>query len=723
MGDGTGQPAIDQAIATFKAAADRCGEFPDFRFSNGDIWAYEAVERYDPALFKRIQKLIRKRQWCVINGTYTQPDEGIMTDAGWVRQFEIGTGYCREKLGVIPKVFFSPNARTLPGFLPDLLASLHYKGMYVYLPDWPESLPSPLFRWKGPEGGEVLCSRIHPEHMTRSDDLYGQIMEAVENGSLMLGHVPCPYGLGPWGGGPTKASIEYLRQHKDAFRDVLLKFSTYEEFMGEAFLMSDSFPVVEGALGPVGREDPDRRCTEMRRRQMRTEVTAIHAERIPNQIADKARRAGALVKAASIWKDLLMAATVPVDGSSGLLDREAAESLQGRAETNARELIHEGMVDWLVRRNALSHHQQFLVQDMVAVSGHDKSSWVEAVAHLDGDTWGTRMLTDQQGQSYPVQLITDTSGAVRFLTKVPLNADGRFEGLIRIPGAMDPMATPGPDGTDAGLRVSRDSLSNGKVVVALAGNGRLTLSHEGPGAASANPLQLGFTMSGQLPDDSKSGISWHAWEEVESGPLRAAWESLGSHENNRIHARVEVFAAERRVKFELVVDWKSPESALDLVVKWGRTERWTPLCGLAKGGYPLPADGKWHPFQSWVVLDNTADGWTLVSPDLFDVRMTDDALILRLAEMTKTDPEAGSRTNSRTASRRIAMEWVMGVGQDTQALTPKAWSMIVKPAVAWSYDGMQRPAWGNRPPEHLWGENEKRAIKDGQMRHLGTASS
>ena len=123
------------------------------------------------------------------------------------------------------------------------------------------------------------------------------------------------------------------------------------------------------------------------------------------------------------------------------------------------------------------------------------------------------------------------------------------------------------------------------------------------------------------------------------------------------------------------------------------------------------------------MLDNTADGWTLVSPDLFDARMTDDALILRLAEMTKTDLGAGIRTNSRTASRRIAMEWVMGVGQDTQALTPKAWSMIVKPAVAWSYDGMQRPAWGNRPPEHLWGENEKRAIKDGQMRHLGTASS
>jgi len=715
----TGQPAIDQAIATFRAAADRCAESPDYRFSNGDIWAYEAVERYDPTLFKRIVKRIRKRQWSVINGCFTLPDPDTQTYAGWVKQFEIGIGYCREKLGVVPKVFFHPELRSLPAFVPDLLARFHFQGMFIYLPDWPESLPSPLFRWKGPEGGEILCSRIHPNHLTRSDDLYGHLMEAVENGSLMLGHVPCPYGLGPWGGGPTKANIEYLRQHKDAFRDVLLKFSSYEEFMSEAFLMSDSFPVVEGRIGRVGRDKPACGSLKSRRKQLRAEVLAMHTEVIPGMITDKGRKNEAALKNESIWKDLLMAESSFLDeGTRGC--EPALERLRSRAETNAMELIQQGILDWMVHRNTQSHHQQILIEDLAGRIGKANESWVEAVAHLDGDCWGSRMLCDLGGKQYPVQLIADEPGAVRLLTKVPVDVSGRFEGLIRIPGTMDePVANAKKD--SGVFSLSANSISNGLVKATSKKEGLLDLSDGEAKGTRSNTIEITFSVDGAQGADPEAGWSWKPWQLVEEGSLRAVWQAVGSFDNSKLVVRVEIHEGENRVKLHLTVDWNQLDSALDLVVKGANAQENSLSCGLAKGESRIRADGQWHPFQNWLRLETPERVWALVSPDLLEGKIRKDDLYLRIADECLRDGTGGCLEGVGSGFHKVAMEWIPGQKLEGQQLTRLAWSLIMKPSVAFSYEGMQRPVWGNRPPPHLWTENEKRAIRDGQMRHLSSA--
>src|SRR5205814_1512176 len=106
------------------------------------------------------------------------------------------------------------------------------------------ALPAQAFRWRGPGGGEVLGFRIVPAYVTRSDDLYGQIMLASEAADPSLGHTMCFYGVGNHGGGPTKANIAYIREHATAFPGLELRFSTPEAFFAAIVPRRELLPPV-----------------------------------------------------------------------------------------------------------------------------------------------------------------------------------------------------------------------------------------------------------------------------------------------------------------------------------------------------------------------------------------------------------------------------------------------------------------------------------------------
>src|SRR3712207_6341729 len=73
---------VDEALATFCSAADRCDEYPEFVFTRGESWLYEQVERIDPELFGRVRRLVEGGQWHVTGGQYIQ----------------IGRASCRERV-------------------------------------------------------------------------------------------------------------------------------------------------------------------------------------------------------------------------------------------------------------------------------------------------------------------------------------------------------------------------------------------------------------------------------------------------------------------------------------------------------------------------------------------------------------------------------------------------------------------------------------------------
>ena len=63
----TWDEGIAAAISTFKSAADLADEF-DFIFCHNESLLYEAIEKYAPDLFARIQKLVKQGKWKIAGG-------------------------------------------------------------------------------------------------------------------------------------------------------------------------------------------------------------------------------------------------------------------------------------------------------------------------------------------------------------------------------------------------------------------------------------------------------------------------------------------------------------------------------------------------------------------------------------------------------------------------------------------------------------------------------
>ena len=89
-----------EAISTFRTAADLCEEFDGFIFNHNEVTLYQWVEEYEPALFERIQQLVRQGKWHIMGGWYLQPDCNMPSGESFVRQILIGKRYFKEKFGV-----------------------------------------------------------------------------------------------------------------------------------------------------------------------------------------------------------------------------------------------------------------------------------------------------------------------------------------------------------------------------------------------------------------------------------------------------------------------------------------------------------------------------------------------------------------------------------------------------------------------------------------------
>ena len=91
-----------EAISTFRVAADFCEQYDGFVFNHNEVTLYKWVEEYEPALFQRIQRLVKEGKWHIMGGWYLQPDCNIPCGESIVRQALIGKQYFMEKFGVEP---------------------------------------------------------------------------------------------------------------------------------------------------------------------------------------------------------------------------------------------------------------------------------------------------------------------------------------------------------------------------------------------------------------------------------------------------------------------------------------------------------------------------------------------------------------------------------------------------------------------------------------------
>jgi alpha-mannosidase len=242
------------ALATFKVAADLCDEFPAFIFNHNEAVLYRWIETYDPPLFRRIQRLVRKGRWHIMGGWWLQPDCNMPSGEGFVRQALHGKRYFIEKFGVEPRTAINFDPFGHDRGLVQILARSGYDSYIVTRPDanWIK-LPADTFRWQGYDGSEITVCRPLWGYGSRLGEAVKKINDLKPKFAALGG--PCHlmlWGVGNHGGGPSRADlrdIEAMLREKGDFR---ITHSTAEAYFDRIRAAGVQLPTFADDLRPWG---------------------------------------------------------------------------------------------------------------------------------------------------------------------------------------------------------------------------------------------------------------------------------------------------------------------------------------------------------------------------------------------------------------------------------------------------------------------------------------
>jgi alpha-mannosidase len=240
-----------EAMGTFRAAADLCEQFDGFVFNHNEAILYRWVEEYEPALFKRIQGLVRRGKWHIMGGWYLQPDCNMPSGEGFVRQILLGREYFRDRFGACPRVAINFDPFGHSRGLVQILAGSGYRGYLFCRPrrqDCP--LPADCFVWEGYDGSRVLAVR---STVGMYDSPLGGARRKVER---LVPRLPAGlpgvilWGVGNHGGGPSRRDLRDLAALIRQRRDLDLRHSTPEAAFAELARKRAGLPVHRRDLNP-----------------------------------------------------------------------------------------------------------------------------------------------------------------------------------------------------------------------------------------------------------------------------------------------------------------------------------------------------------------------------------------------------------------------------------------------------------------------------------------
>ncbi len=238
-----------EALSTFRTAADLCEEFEGFVFNHNEAVLYKWVEEYEPALFRRIQRLVVEGKWHIIGGWYLQPDCNMPSGESFARQALLGRRYFREKFGVdvTTAVNFDPFGHTRG--LVQILAKAGYDSYLICRPgqnDCP--LPANQVLWVGYDGSEILVDRSGYYNSP-----LGKAGQKVENWMQANPETGCGivlWGVGNHGGGPSRADLARLRDLIAETTGRRILHSTPEAYFADLRARTPEFPRHEKDLNP-----------------------------------------------------------------------------------------------------------------------------------------------------------------------------------------------------------------------------------------------------------------------------------------------------------------------------------------------------------------------------------------------------------------------------------------------------------------------------------------
>ena len=238
------------AISTFRTAADLCEEFEGFIFNHNEALLYRWVEEYEPALFERIQKMVKQGKWHIMGGWYLQPDCNMPSGESFVRQILLGRQYFKEKFGVMPTTAINLDPFGHTRGLVQILAKSGFDSYLFCRPDQETcTLDNAEFIWEGYDGSRVLANRPFGHYNSELGKVRQKIELFMKSGpktpqALLL------WGVGNHGGGPSHQDLQDIAQLIVLNKDVTIQHATPEIYFQKLKQRVEGLPVVTKELNP-----------------------------------------------------------------------------------------------------------------------------------------------------------------------------------------------------------------------------------------------------------------------------------------------------------------------------------------------------------------------------------------------------------------------------------------------------------------------------------------
>jgi len=244
------EEGIAAAISTFRAAADLAEEFDGFIFNHNEALLYEWIEEYEPALFTRIQKLVKEGKWQIIGGWYLQPDCNMPSGESFVRQIMTGQHYFEEKFGVVPTTAVNFDSFGHSKGLVQIMTQSGYDSYVIMRPELPDFVtPADDFVWTGFNDTKVMVHRIRDGYNSRLGHVEDKINAWLDgHPEDQLGFIA--WGVGNHGGGPSRKDLNTLADMM-ADPDLReLKHSTPEDYFKALAASGKSLPTYDKDMNP-----------------------------------------------------------------------------------------------------------------------------------------------------------------------------------------------------------------------------------------------------------------------------------------------------------------------------------------------------------------------------------------------------------------------------------------------------------------------------------------
>ncbi|MEM1104979.1 MAG: glycoside hydrolase family 38 C-terminal domain-containing protein [Pseudomonadota bacterium] len=694
------QEGLDEALATFRSAADRCDEYPEFIFTRGEAWQYEKLARYDPALFGRIAELVARGQWNVAGGQYIQPDLNAPTLESHRRQFRRGLAYFEKAFGVRPVSAFNVDSFGHPATFPDIVAPLGMIGYTIQRPkDFQMKLPQ-AFVWRGPAGHELITFRMSKPYTSMTiEELSGALEAAIEDCGEGLGHTMCFYGIGNHGGGPSKAQIEWILKNRTTLDGVELRFSTPDAYYRAIAPKKHRLPVIEGDL---------QHCFpgcysvmhDIRQAQRHGELKLEQAQALIEVFAGEDDLADLYHQRLETgWDDLLFTAFHDIlAGTSVKRSWPSVRAMQGRALIETEEVVSEATRRWVRRRLGPENAHRHVI---INAEAHAWTGFLEIEPWLeDYANWDDRWLSRTNGQPVDFQLV-QAEANIRSRVLVPIDVPAEGHEVLVIQPTPSPARSKLTD-----LRATGSSLSNGHVDIALGAGGLDQIKFHDKDTLGAGGLRLQLrddpTDCWGMFNDSHEGEILSVWDTggwviEETGPLRARARLEGRLGTSRLLFLVSLYRDQAEVHIDVEVNFDERKRLLQMPISWAARER-CHTDGLPGGHLARQTSVVEWPFQAWSHCQTPLGSAAVFSHDIFSLSHRAEETILTLlrapimANAGNTPlVYAGRDDHTDQGIHTFHIEVAFGAELNGEALHRRADQMVKRPIHFDYYDGMERP--------------------------------